>query len=200
MEKNTVLEKEPLEKELKRILHKKRYRQNIKKTVMLILCILSSLVIIYAFFVPVLKIKNVHMGNFLKEGDIAAGICAGQYRQGDIIAFFYGKEILIKRVIAKAGDTVDIDEFGNVYVNEEILDEDYLIEKIQGECSTSFPVRVPDGCLFVLNDDRSVPSDSRDEKIGCIDEKNVICRLMLRIYPFEHAGWITGEERYEEES
>lgn len=184
-----------LKKELKRTIHNKNYRKNIGRAVQALLCLFALLVIVYAFFVPVLKVKKAYMQPYMQEGDIVVGLCTGQYKQGDIIAFYFGKDILIKRVAAAAGDTVSIDEYGNVYVNEQMLDEPYIQKKEAGESDISFPYRVPDGELFVLNDERNVSLDSRSSEIGCIDKKDVIGKLLWRIYPFHHAGLLQQPEQ-----
>ena len=80
--------------------------------------------------------------------------CAdGAYQREDVIAFYYNNKILVKRVIALPGEWVDIDEEGNVTVNEIPLEEPYLSEKALGECDIELPYQVPE--WPVLCDGRS---------------------------------------------
>ena len=77
--------------------------------------------------------------------DIVVAISNSKFKTGDVIAFYYNNNILVKRVIAAAGDWVDIDGEGNVYVNGELLDEPYITEKSYGNCDIELPYQVPDG-------------------------------------------------------
>ena len=68
-----------------------------------------------------------------------------RYNTGDVIGFYFNNSILVKRVIAYAGDWVDIDTDGNVYVNGALLDEPYLDEKAFGECNITLPYQADAG-------------------------------------------------------
>ena len=100
----------------------------------------------------------------------------------------YGKP-LVKRVIGKGGDTIDIDfAAGIVYRNGVALDEPYTAEPTYLYESVDFPITVPDGCLFVMGDNRNNSTDSRDSRVGCVDERDIMGAAMLRILPFSKIG------------
>lgn len=91
---------------------------------------------------------------------------------------------IVKRVIAVGGDTVDIDfASGNVYVNGELLNEPYINSPTTFGYDVEFPVTVPDGCVFVMGDNRGESLDSRSSKIGFIDERYILGEVYFRLYP-----------------
>ena len=134
---------------------------------------------------PVLQIYGTSMSPTLTNGEIVLSVKTGKPEQGDIIAFYYNNKILVKRVIAGAGQWVDIDEDGNVTVDGVPLDEPYLTEKAYGNCNLQLPYQVPDGRWFVMGDHRSVSVDSRDRAVGCVSEEQVVGRLVFRIWPLK---------------
>ena len=111
------------------------------------------------------------------------------YERGDIIistqpnAF---NEPIVKRVIATGGQTVNINfETGEVFVDGELLYEDYIADPTTNPEDVSFPVTVPEGCLFVMGDNRLHSTDSRSNAIGMLDERYIIGKVKFRIMPFD---------------
>ena len=99
---------------------------------------------------------------------------------------------IVKRVIATEGDTVDIDfETGEVSVNGEVLDETYIAEKTQTHFDMDFPQTVPEGCIFVMGDNRNHSTDSRCEALGMVDTRYVIGKVLMRIYPLNEVGTVS---------
>lgn len=109
-----------------------------------------------------------------------------EVKTGDIIGFYYGGRILLKRVIACAGDLVEMDEEGSVYVNDEALAEPYLREKSRGKCELDFPYQVPENMCFVLGDNRAVSVDSRIRAIGCVEMDQIVGKVVWRAWPPDH--------------
>ena len=108
-------------------------------------------------------------------------------KQGDIVVFTqrsYGDDSLVKRVIATEGQTVEIDfSKGVVTVDGEVLDEPYIRELTHRELDMTGPVTVKEGCIFCMGDNRNESTDSRSSRIGQIDTRCVLGKVLFRIWP-----------------
>ena len=104
--------------------------------------------------------------------------------------FTYQNKLLIKRVIGQPGDKINIDENGNVFVNDELLQEPYVTGKALGECDISFPCYVTDNHYFVLGDQRATSIDSRSSVIGLVSEEYIVGKIFFRIWPMEGLGLV----------
>lgn len=114
----------------------------------------------------------------------------------DIIIFPYQYQkntYFIKRVIGLPGETVRIDYDGNIYINGEILNEKYGLEKMAYPGIAEQEITLGDDEYFVLGDNRNVSEDSRYPDVGLIKRKDIIGRAWLRIYPFSKFGLITHD-------
>lgn len=177
-----------LEQELYREKYKYRYKKILKSTIYVLLIVVAISVIVATFIFPVLEIYGESMKPNLTEGDIVLCVKKYKFETGDIIAFYYNNRILVKRVIASSSDWVNIDEYGNVYVNDELLEEKYLKEKTLGESDIKYPYQVPEGSYFVLGDKRETSVDSRSSLIGTISEEEIIGKVMFRVWPLKQFG------------
>ena len=137
---------------------------------------------------PVLSIRGDSMEPTLNSGDVAVALSVGDIEAGDVVAFKQDNQVLVKRVVALAGDTVDVTDEGVVVVNGVALDEPYVSELSLGSCNVDLPCKVEDGCLFVMGDNRVSSVDSRNLAVGCVAEDQLIGKLVLRVWPIEDAG------------
>jgi signal peptidase I len=156
----------------------------------ILLVVAAISVLIATRLVPVLQVSGKSMEPALENGELVVIKKTTKIKQGDIIGFYYQSKILVKRVIGTAGDYIDIDEDGNVYVNGEKLDEPYAIKKDLGECDIDFPYQVPEGKYFVMGDHRSVSVDSRSSAIGCVAEDQIIGKVAFRFWPLSKMGFL----------
>ena len=130
------------------------------------------------------------MSPTLTEGNIVVSLKGSRFETGDVIAFYYNNKVLVKRVIANTGDWVDIDKEGNVYVNNELINEPYLTDKAFGECNIDLPYQVPESRIFVMGDNRSVSVDSRNTAVGCVAEEQIVGKIVFCVWPFSQFGKI----------
>ena len=159
--------------------------------------LISALLICVLVFVFVLRIMDVHgtsMLPTLNNGDkVLVSDLFYEPSRGDIVVFkkdsYDDNKALVKRVVAVAGDVVNIDfEKGVVYVNGEALEEDYIDVLTTTKIDFIGPQTVPDNCLFVMGDNRNASTDSRDKRIGMVDKRLVIGKVLLVVYPFNSFG------------
>jgi signal peptidase I len=179
-----------LEKEVKRLKHKRNYSKALKSTIYSLIVVAAIAVLCATLWMPVLRIYGSSMTPTLSENNIVLSLKTSNFQTGDVIAFYYNNKILVKRVIAGPGDWVDIDDDGNVYVNGELLEEDYIEEKDLGESNIEYPYQVPESRWFVLGDHRSVSLDSRTKAIGPIAEEQIVGKLIFKVWPLNQIGAI----------
>ncbi len=183
-----VPELSQLEEELSRVKYQKRYKKVLTSTVSTLIVVAAVAVLIATLLMPVLQIYGGSMSPTLYDGDIIATIKTTDFEAGDVVAFYYNNKILVKRVIAMSGEWVDMDEEGNVYVNDVLLDEPYLVERAVGECDIKLPYQVPENRVFVMGDHRSVSVDSRSTTVGCVAEEQLVGKLVFRVWPLKSFG------------
>lgn len=179
-----------LEQELKRERYKKRYRKMLRSTVYLLITVAAVAILVAVLWLPVLEIYGNSMSPTLENGQIVLSVKTDDMQTGQVLAFYYNNKILVKRVIAQAGDWVNIDGDGNVYVNGTVLDEPYLPDKALGECNIELPYQVPESHVFVMGDHRSTSIDSRNTAVGCVSVDQIVGRLVMRIWPLSDFGAI----------
>ena len=180
-----------LEKELKRVKYREEYKRTLRSTVYILIVVAALAVLVAVFYLPVLRIYGSSMTPALYDGDIVVSVKTSNFESGDIVSFYYNNNILVKRVVARSGEWVNIEEDGTVFVNGTELEEPYLEEKALGECDIEFPYQVPEGKIFVIGDHRSVSLDSRTKAIGCVAEEQVVGKLVFRIWPLSEMGVLT---------
>ena len=176
---------EQLEKELGREKYRSRFRRVMRNTSYALITVAAAAVLVATLWVPVLQISGDSMAPTLTGGQVVVCVKGLSFQPGDVVAFYYDNKILVKRVIAGPGDWVDIDEHGNVFVNEVELYEPYLVEKALGDCDITLPYQVPESKIFVMGDHRSVSLDSRNTVLGCVAYDQIVGRLVIRVWPYE---------------
>ena len=160
----------------------------------------SSLIVVVLLFTLLFRIVNVSGPSMLPTLQDNDRVLLTSYfyrpQPGDVVVITHTaklQEPIIKRVIALENQTVDIDfETGTVYVDGQALDESaYIANGITTQPSDyTYPLTVPEGHLFVLGDNRAVSKDSRNSSVGMIDERYVLGKAELVVFPFSRFGKI----------
>lgn len=179
---------EQLDMERRRLRYKRRYNRTLRSTVAILIVVAALAVLAATLWMPVLRVYGSSMAPTLHNGEILVSVKTKDFSSGDIIAFYHGNKLLIKRYIAGSADYVNIDEDGAVSVNGTRLDEPYLAEKAYGEADIEFPYQVPDQRYFVMGDNRSVSIDSRSSIVGCIAGDQIVGKVVFRVWPLSAFG------------
>ena len=179
---------EQLTAELSREKYKKRYKRVLRSTIYTLITVAAIAVLVAMLWLPVLQIYGNSMTPTLADGEIIFTVKTSDFEPGDIISFYYNNKILVKRVIARPGEWVNIDEDGNVYINDVLLDEPYLEQKDFGDCNIELPYQVPEGKVFVMGDHRSVSVDSRNTAVGCVASEQIVGKIVFRVWPLKRLG------------
>ena len=177
-----------VEQELKRERYKVRYKRTLKSTVFALITAAAAAGLVATLWLPVLQIFGSSMTPTLQEGEIVVSIKVNEMEPGDIVAFYYGNKVLIKRYIAGPGSWVDIQEDGTVTVDGAVLEEPYLTEKSFGICDLELPYQVPDDTYFLMGDHRATSVDSRHTSVGCIAQDQIVGKIVYRVWPMESFG------------
>lgn len=177
---------ELLKKELAREESRSRFWRVFWNVVTVLLAAAAVTALVMTRLFVLVRINGSSMEPTLAADEIVFLRRTKEVETGDIVGFYYGGRILLKRVIARAGDLVEIDEEGGVYVNDEALAEPYLREKNRGKCELDFPYKVSEGMYFVLGDNRAVSVDSRIRAIGCVETDQIVGKVVWRAWPPDH--------------
>ncbi len=153
-------------------------------SIALIIC-----VVIFAFFVRLIDVRGTSMNPTLNNGDkmLVSGLFYSP-KAGDVVVFkkdeYDPERALVKRVIATEGQVINIDfDNGIVYVDGEAIQEDYIMEPTTNKIDFIGPQTVPEGCVFVMGDNRNASTDSRKKEIGMVDSRLILGKAYFVVYP-----------------
>lgn len=159
-------------------------------------CIIFALVFCVLLFVFAVRMVNVvghSMVPTLEQSDkVVISNLFYHPKQGDVVVLrkqTLMQEPIVKRIIATEGQTVDIDfDDGVVYVDGKALDEPYVNEPVHDRENFEGKITVPEGCVFVMGDNRNASTDSRDARLGCVDTRYIMGRVYFTLFPVKNIG------------
>lgn len=188
MEHNDFPTSQEVEQELGREQFKKRYQKTLRSTIFALVTAAAAAVLVATLWLPVLRIYGSSMEPTFEEGQIVLSLKESELQVGDIVAFYYGNKVLLKRVIAGPGSWVEVQEDGTVIVDGEILEEPYLTGKAYGISDLEYPYQVPEETYFLMGDHRETSVDSRHSSVGCISVEQIVGKVVFRVWPFDVFG------------
>ena len=144
--------------------------------------IVLAAVLLVNLFTHILQVVNYNgtgMEPSLQGGQTLVILKTDKVSQGDIIAFYYNNQVLVRRVICEGGKQLEIDQNGSVSINGTVLEEPYLSGKTIGQCNITFPYHVRTGSVFVMGDNRTTSMDSRLSEIGTVPTDRIIGKVII---------------------
>ena len=169
---------------------KKDSGRELYEWVQALVCSVLTVVLLFTFVIRLIGVDGHSMVPTLQDGDrllVLNSILYDDYKYGDIVVLrkdTFLKDPIVKRVIATENQTVDIDfSTGSVYVDGALLKENYINELTFLEEGTEFPLTVPENSIFVMGDNRNHSSDSRDSRLGTVDNRYVIGKAVFLAFP-----------------
>ena len=169
MDENRIIlpDSENLTRAVRREKYMHRFRLTVRSTFLSLVVVAAAAVLVAVLLLPILRIYGKSMSGTLNAGDIVVSVKSSRMETGDIVAFYYNNNILVKRVIGHQSDMIDMDNDGTVYVNGVEQEEPYLNERAYGETNIELPYHT---------------------SIGCVAEEQVVGKIVFRIWPLADFG------------
>lgn len=148
----------------------------------IVACIALTVVVLLNVFTHIFSVVRYYgsgMEPALQDRQVLLVLKTDQVEQGDITAFYYNNKVLVRRVIAAGGTSLEISDAGVVTVDGMTLAEDYVEDLSFGQCNISFPYTVPYNSFFVMGDNRGIAMDSRLEEIGTIPRGRILGKVIF---------------------
>ena len=183
-----LVSNEEVKEELSRLKERERYLKKVQKTLSILVVVAAISVLVATLWMPVLKIYGSSMDPTLENGQIVVSIKTKKLKSGDVVAFWQGNKLLVKRVIASPGQKVDIDVNGKVFVDGKAISESYLDSESLGNTDIDFPHQVDESRWFCMGDNRESSIDSRSAVIGDISKEQIEGKVLFSVWPLNNSG------------
>lgn len=183
-----LVSNDEVKEELSRLTERERYLKKVQKTLSILVVAAAISVLVATLWMPVLKIYGSSMDPTLENGQIVVSIKTKKLKSGDVVAFWQGNKLLVKRVIASPGQKVDIDVNGKVFVDGKAISETYLDSESLGNTDIDFPHQVEESRWFCMGDNRESSIDSRSAVIGDISKEQIEGKVLFSVWPLNKIG------------
>lgn len=183
-----LVSNEEVKEELGRLKERERYLKKVQKTLSILVVVAAISVLVATLWMPVLKIYGSSMDPTLENGQIVVSIKTKKLKSGDVVAFWQGNKLLVKRVIASPGQKVDIDVNGKVFVDGKAISESYLDSESLGNTDIDFPHQVEESRWFCMGDNRESSIDSRSAVIGDVSKEQIEGKVLFSVWPLNKIG------------
>lgn len=183
-----LVSNDEVKEELSRLKERERYLKKVQKTLSILVVVAAISVLVATLWMPVLKIYGSSMDPTLENGQIVVSIKTKKLKSGDVVAFWQGNKLLVKRVIASPGQKVDIDVNGKVFVDGKAISESYLDSESLGNTDIDFPHQVEESRWFCMGDNRESSIDSRSAAIGDISKEQIEGKVLFSVWPLNKIG------------
>ena len=183
-----LVSNDEVKEELSRLKERERYLKKVQKTLSILVVVAAISVLVATLWMPVLKIYGSSMDPTLENGQIVVSIKTKKLKSGDVVAFWQGNKLLVKRVIASPGQKVDIDVNGKVFVDGKAISESYLDSESLGNTDIAFPHQVEESRWFCMGDNRESSIDSRSAVIGDISKEQIEGKVLFSVWPLNKIG------------
>lgn len=183
-----LVSNDEVKEELSRLKERERYLKKVQKTLSILVVVAAISVLVATLWMPVLKIYGSSMDPTLENGQIVVSIKTKKLKSGDVVAFWQGNKLLVKRVIASPGQKVDIDVNGKVFVDGKAISETYLDSESLGNTDIDFPHQVEESRWFCMGDNRESSIDSRSAVIGDISKEQIEGKVLFSAWPLNKIG------------
>ena len=177
-----------LKKEIKYLKSKKETQIAVRSAIGILLVSAAFSVLLCMLWFPIYKIHHGSMEPTLWDGDIVIFMSIGKVQRGDVVAFHYNNQTLIKRVIAVGGEEIDVSRSGTTTINGEIAQGLYLNKQTLHDNKITFPFFVPDRSFFVVGDNPFLSVDSRMKTIGAVSNDQISGKAVFRVWPLSRIG------------
>lgn len=183
-----LVSNEEVKEELSRLKERERYLKKVQKTLSILVVVAAISVLVATLWMPVLKIYGSSMDPTLENGQVVVSIKTKKLKSGDVVAFWQGNKLLVKRVIASPGQKVDIDVNGKVFVDGKAISETYLDSESLGNTDIDFPHQVEESRWFCMGDNRESSIDSRSAVIGDVSKEQIEGKVLFSVWPLNKIG------------
>lgn len=175
-----------LDSETKKKIRTRKRNQRIVKNaistwVISLLIVFIILLNVFSHIVQIVNYSGDSMEPSIRNRQTLLLLKTKEIEKGDIIAFYFNNQILVRRVICDGGNQISVESDGTVLINAKPVEEDYLTAPSIGQCNITFPYLVPMEHLFVMGDNRAISMDSRLKEIGAVPIDRVIGKVLLAI-------------------